>query len=343
MNRKLAPAALVTLAAASTALFAGCASSAEPEAQATGSEKTGVAVFLSTSANSYEQAQADGVKKAAEALGAGPVQVFDGGFDSTKQIGQIQDATTSGRFGAFIIEPVDGAAAVAPLQSAADAGIQVVCITSACGPDPTKIDVQFDGQAGVVASDYGMTATRLAEHAIDACEDIENCKVFFLNGDSTFPSDRAAKDNFAAAMENAPSNVEYVGSQDGKYDTATGRSVMESELQRNSDLDVLASFADQQTLGAQQAIDAAGKASDIKIISFGGSKQAVDAVNAGDWLGALLTMPFSIGETGAEIAITKALGDEPEESAVDANTLAPVEDGFLTKDNASGFEPQWVS
>lgn len=337
MNRNIRALAACTVLGLAAPL-AACGSASDA-----GTDDLAVAVFLSTSANSYEQAQADGVKEAAKELGAGKVQVFDGGFDSTKQIGQIQDAITSGRFKAFVIEPIDGAAVVAPLRRAADEDIAVVCITSACGPDSTKIDLQFPGQAGVVGSDYQKTAEAMAGHAIEACGGIDECKVFYLNGDSTFPSDRAAKDAFAAAMEQAPDNVEYVGSQDGKYDTATGRSIMESELQRTRDISVLVSLADQQTLGAAQAIDAAGRTGDIRIISFGGSEQAVDRVREGQWLGAQLTMPFSIGKTGAEIAIRTAQGEEPDEKAIDATTLAEVDGGLLTKDDAAGFEAQWTS
>lgn len=335
------PTLLAAGVASLVALVSACGST--PATSSSAPAQVGVAVFLSTSANSYEQAQASGAKKAAEDLGAGQVQIFDGGFDSTKQIGQIQDAVTSGRFKAFVIEPVDGNAATGPLQRAAAAGIQVVCITSACGVDATKIDVQFPRQAGVVASDYRLTASMLASRAIEACHGIDRCKVFYLNGDSTFPSDRAAKDSFAAAMRGAPGNVTFAGSQDGKYDTATGRSVMQSELQRDPDLTVLVSFADQQTLGAAQAIGAAGRTSQVKILSFGGSEQAVTAVSSGKWYGALLTMPFSIGQTGAQIAIEKAQGKTVTKSAIDANTLAPVAGGFLTKANAAGFKAQWIS
>ncbi|MBO9523203.1 MAG: sugar ABC transporter substrate-binding protein [Nocardioidaceae bacterium] len=339
MNRTTA--AVAAALTALVALVSGCGSSTGTGGSGSTS-KPGVAVFLSTSANSYEQAQAAGVKAAAKKLGAGRVQVFDGGFDSTKQIGQIQDATTSGRFKAFVIEPVDGNAAAAPLRRAAEQGIQVVCMTSACGPDATKIDTQFPKQAGVVASDYGKTAALMAQRAIEACAGVDPCKVFYLNGDSTFPSDRAAKDAFAATLKAGPGNVRLAGSQDGKYDTATGRGVMQSELQRNPDVNVLVSFADQQTLGAVQAIEAAGKTSAVKVISFGGSEQGVAAVQAGSWYGAQLTMPFSIGETSATIAIESAQGKKPAKTVVDANTLAP-HSGFLTKADAAGFKAQWVS
>jgi len=305
--------------------------------------KVGVAVFLSSSANSYEQAQADGAKQAAKSLGAGPVQVFDGGFDSNKQIGQIQDATSSGRFKAFVIEPVDGAASVAPLQRAAQQGIEVVCITNACGSDSTKIDVQFPKQAGVVAADYQGVAEKLAQQSIAACGSTDPCKVFYLNGDSTFPSDRAAKDGFASVMKGAPANVQYVGSQDGKYDTGTGRSIVQGELQRNPGLSVIASLADQQTLGAAQAIASAGKTGAIKLISFGGSQQALAAVAAGKWYGALVTLPFSIGETAAKIAILTAQGKKPAATVVEASSLATVGGGWLTKANVAQFKAQWAS
>jgi len=337
---------MLTRAAALTlilGLTAACGSSGGSATSTGTSEPVGVAVFLSTSANSYEQAQADGAKKAAEMLGAGPVQVFDGGFDSTKQVGQIQDATTAGRYKAFVIEPIDGAAVVPALTRAAQQGIKVVCITTACGADSTKLTTQFPGQTGVVGSDYAKTASLLAARAIASCASVNPCKVFYLNGDSTFPTDRAAKDSFQAVMSKAPSNVVYVGSQDGKYDTATGRSVMQAVLQRTPDLNVLASLADQQTLGAAQAIEAAGKSGQIQMISFGGSKQAVVAVQAAKWLAALPTVPVSIGQTGATIAISAAQGKDVPASVVDANTLTGVDGNFLTKENASSFSAQWVA
>lgn len=323
-----------------------CTSSASTSTSSTGSAtspKVGVAVFLSSSANSYEQAQAAGAKAAARELGAGPVQVFDGGFDSSKQIGQIEDATSSGRYKAFVLEPIDSAAVVAPLQQAAARGIQVVCITGACGQDSTKVALQFPKQAGLVAADYSSVAVQLAKLSIQACGNTAPCKVFYLNGDSTFPSDRSAENGFAEAMKTAPANVEYSGAQDGKYDTGTGRSVTQSELQRVPGLTVIASLADQQTLGAAQAIDTAGKSGAIKLISFGGSDQAVAAIASGKWYGALVTVPYSIGEAGAKIAIQSAEGKTPAANVVDATSLATVPDGLLTKQNVSQFKAQWTA
>lgn len=333
--------ALAAVSLAALTALAGCA--ADPgEGPSTG-EDLGVAVFLSVSANSYEQAQADGVKDAVSELGAGAVTVYDGGFDSLKQVGQIQDATTSGRFGVFVIEPIDGASVVQALTAAAAQGIAVVCITNACGPETTTIDLQFEGQAGLVASDYAKAASQLAERAVEACEGVDPCKVFYLNGDSAYSSDRAAKEAFAAVMAAAPANVDYVGSQDGQYDTATGRSVAQSELQRTPDLDVIVSLADQQTLGVDQAIEAAGLTGEIRIISFGGSEQAITAVVEGRWFGALVTVPRSIGSTAATIGIKTVRGEAPAEVVVDAGTLSSLPGGFLTPENAAGFTPQWTS
>jgi ribose transport system substrate-binding protein len=334
MNKKW----MATLAVTLTLLVSACSSTSGG-----GSGKVGVAVFLSSSANSYEQAQANGAKAAAKSLNAGPVQVFDGGFDSTKQIGQIQDATSSGRYKAFVIEPIDGAAVVAPLQQAANQGIKVVCMTSACGTDSTKVSLQFPRQAGIVAADYGAVAMRLATLSIQACGDTKPCKVFYLNGDSTFPSDRAAETGFTEAMKAAPANVDYVGAQDGKYDTGTGRSIAQSELQREPGLSVIASLADQQTLGVAQAIQAAGKTGSIKLISFGGSSQALAAISSGQWYGALVTVPFSIGQAAAKIAIESADGSKPAATVVDATSLATIPNGLLTKQDVSQFKAQWTS
>jgi ribose transport system substrate-binding protein len=332
---------LVVSCAASLALvaLAGCAGTSDAS-RAEKATKPNVAVFLSSAANSYEQAQLDGVKTAAAKLGAGDVESFDGGFDSAKQIAQIQDAKTSRRFDVFIIEPVDSAAVVAPLAAAAKAGVKVVCVTGACGPDASSITKQFAGQAGVVAIDYGKVGETLASRAVDACAGEVSCHVAYINGDVTYSTDRLALASVKKGIEGAGRGVELSGAQDGKYDAATSRKVMQDMLQRDPDIKVLVALSDQMAAGALQAIEAAGLTGKIKVVSAGASASAVEAVRRSSFFSEMVFVPRTMGSVAAEIGIQLAQGKSVAKTEVLANTLSPVGE-FLTPSNVDAFVAEW--
>ena len=56
-----------------------------------------------------------------------------------------------------------------------------------------------------------------------------------------------------------------------------------------------------------------------------------------------MTLPFSIGETAAKIAILTAQGKKPAATVVEASSLATVGGGWLTKANVAQFKAQWAS
>ncbi|MGH2617409.1 MAG: hypothetical protein ACRDJC_19420, partial [Thermomicrobiales bacterium] len=58
-------------------------------------EPVSLAFFMAAAANSYAQAQLEGVQEVAEGLNA-TVATFDGQFDSQAQYSQLQDAIASG-------------------------------------------------------------------------------------------------------------------------------------------------------------------------------------------------------------------------------------------------------
>ena len=333
------PLATVCLAVLVLGVTAGCSSPDGPPGSTSSQEpEGGVAVMLSSSANSFEQAILEGAKDTAEELGGGVVREFDGKFDAATQIAQIQDAVTSGQFSVLVIEPVDQAAVAQPLEQAAAAGIKVVCVTTPCGTDATVTN-QVEGQTGVVAYSFEDIATELAAAAIQACETSSPCTVAHLNGDSTFASDRLAGETIKSALA-AEDGIDLVAQQDGKYDTATSRQLAQDMLQRNPDIDVLVASSDQMAIGAEQAIEAADRTGEIRIVSAGASERGVAAVESGDWFADVITQPRSMGARAAEIGILAARGEDPGEVEVDAFTLSPV-GAVLFQENVADFEAEW--
>ena len=80
-------------------------------------------------------------------------------------------------------------------------------------------------------------------------------------------------------------NWEILDSDDADFTTAKGREVMEKYLQKYKDIDVVVSQNDDMTFGAIEAIRAAGKTTgtggDITLISFDGTRSALEKVKSG--------------------------------------------------------------
>lgn len=320
-------------------ITAACSAPDKGSDQSSSDGDEGVAVFLSSSANTFVHAILEGAEETAAEMDAGEVTDFDANFDPSAQAAQIQDAVTSGRYQVFIVEPIDAAGIVRSLERAAADGIEVVCVITSCGEDINAVTNQFEGQAGVVGYSYARLGEEMAASAIEACGDTDPCRVAHINGDSTFASDRSAGEAFSDALAAEPS-IELVSQQDGAYDTATARQIAQDILQRNPDLDVLVSHADQMTVGAAQAIETAGLAGDVRIISAGAGEQAAQAIEAGDWFAEIIFQPRTAGAEAAEIGLLSARGDAPESTEVDGFTLSEV-GTYLTQDNVADFTPEW--
>ena len=78
------------------AAFWTATSSAQTATPVADGPPVSLAFFMASAANSYAQAQLEGVKEVAAAMNA-TVDTFDGQFDSQRQYSQLQDAIASGR------------------------------------------------------------------------------------------------------------------------------------------------------------------------------------------------------------------------------------------------------
>ena len=108
--------------------------------------------FFAPIANTYVAATLKGMNEVS-ASGGIKITQFDTGFDPTKEFSQIQDATTSGKFDAFLIIPLDAVALIPAVQAAIKAGIKVVNTDLIMGTDNTTSKSQIQGQTGSVIKD----------------------------------------------------------------------------------------------------------------------------------------------------------------------------------------------
>lgn len=127
MVRKTAAVAIAALMATGAA---ACGSDDEGGSTSSGGSGGGkkvenIAFFGFASANSFAQATYAGIKEQAAKSGV-KVKFFDPNFDAATQVSQIQNAITTGKYQAFIVQANDGNAVVPPIREAINEGIAVV-------------------------------------------------------------------------------------------------------------------------------------------------------------------------------------------------------------------------
>jgi len=119
--------ALLLVLSLSGAAFGASTSLAQSATPVAAGPPVALAFFMASAANSYAQAQLEGVQDVAKRMNA-TVDTFDGQFDSQKQYSQLQDAIASGHYDGFIVSPNDGNALAPVIEEAIADGIVVGCV-----------------------------------------------------------------------------------------------------------------------------------------------------------------------------------------------------------------------
>jgi ribose transport system substrate-binding protein len=341
MSGTLRALGLSLAAALLLATAAGCGSSDDGSSGSAGTDshagkQVRLAYFAPGTANALSAGHQKGIEASADRLGA-TVTTFDAKLDPREQLNQIQTATGSGKYDAFVIFPLDGNAIAPVVRQAIEKGIKVVSIFTTIGPDPNNLRPQVPGLSSTVATEIADAGRRLGELTIDACANRNPCKVAYLPGLANFFPERVRLDAFKRAI--AGSHVDVVAIQNGQYAAAPALKVTQDLLQAHPDLNVITTSGDQMTEGAAQAVQSAGKAGSVQLIGGGASVKAVDAVGSGKWFGSSVILPETEGELGARYAIEAARGKQVPVTvrSIERSPIGPV----LVKSNADRFRGQW--
>lgn len=307
-------------------------------------KKVRLAAFILASANSYSQSNLRGVEEAAKAAGNVTVRAFDGRFDGAAQLNQIQDAVASGQYDAFVIFPNDGAAIVPGVEEAADEGIKVVAAYAPIGTDIDTGEPQVDGVLATVWHPNRPNGVELGNLTVEACEaehaDADPCRVAYISGGNAISFEQAKLEDFKRTIEAADQSIELVAQQEGGFLVDPSRTATENILQANKELDVIVTSGDQMTLGAEQAVDDAGREG-ITLIGNGAAAEGVERIKARKWFGSPVFLAIDEGRQAAQIAIDAVRGRDPAQSEVDVVAESPIGPSF-TQRTTDPFEPQWA-
>lgn len=286
-----------------------------------------IAFFALALFNSYGVS----MEKAAQAAAAennASVDIFNGEFNPSAQLNQIQDAATSGKYQAFVVAPVDGAAVAPVVNTALQEGIKVVGTYGPIGPDQETLKPQLEGLSSTVAESVPTEGTERGELIVEACETLKTstCTVALETGPTSASADDPRTEATEAVLAKHP-DIEVVWSQPlTEYSAEAGRTNAQNLAQSNPDVDVWATEADEAFEGGLPVIESTGLKNAL-LIGYGGSKWGVEQVRKGTLWADLGSFPATATAMATKLAIEAARGKTvPPE--VPTRTISPLGEKF---------------
>ena len=315
----------------------GSSSETAASASASTDKHLNIGYFAFQVQNSYEAPEIAAAKKAAAAQNAS-LTVFDANANAQNQYGQLQDAIVSGKFDGFLVEAVDGAGLVPIVKQALAKHIKVVGFNTVLGPDLTKQDPQIPGVSAAVvytAYDRGQHEGKLVEQA---CATVSgDCQVGYMYDYKASGFDQGVRSGLDSIIGTNP-KIKVVAEGQDSFTASGGLASAQQMLQAHPEIDVFVG-SDQGMQGTTQALRAAGKTSQVKIIGLGGSVAGLEEVESGAWFGEVATLPATQATVAVQ-AITKALRQGVDSGGINPAAGLP-DGGLVTKANVDKFTGQW--
>jgi ribose transport system substrate-binding protein len=230
------------------------------------------------------------------------VIALDANNDPARQAAQAEDLIGK-RVDVLCFWPVDAKAIVPSVRKAYDAGIPLVCTNSWTEESVLPFFRSFIGASMV---EEGIIGAQLMAEALNG-----QGKVAIIEGN---PGQDAAYWRSAAFIDElkriAPS-IQILDRQTARWDRARATAVAENYLTTYKDLNAIMAQDDNMAVGALQAIKAAGRLQQVKLISINSSKEGLEAILAGEMYGSCTQSPSFEGINTARVARDVANGWPP--------------------------------
>lgn len=288
--------------------------SQQPSASSGGSSASGdkkefnIAMILQTLSNPFYVDMEKGAnEKAAEYANEGitvnlEVSAPQKETDSEAVVDFFANAITK-KVDAICIVPGDTQSIIPSLLEANAAGIPVVTIDS-------KLDADIMEKEGAqivawVGSD-NIEGGKIAGEAMgELFKDEEGpVEIAVIEGIAGHTTAEGRKQGFSEGLANYP-NCEIVTSQTADWDQEKAYRVFQNMLTAHPNIKGVFGASDLMAVGAIQAIEAANKTGQIKVIGFDYHESAQAAIKEGTMYGSVAQYPAEMGAMALEIAINK--------------------------------------
>jgi ribose transport system substrate-binding protein len=259
------------------------------------------------------------IKAGAEAAAAegGAEIIWQGPAKETeveKQINIVQDMITS-KVDAIVLAACDEQALIPTVQQAVDAGIPVVTIDSG---------VKSDLPASFVATDNVAGAKMAADTLADLIGKAGNVGLIpFIKGAAT---SNMREEGFLEGIK-AYGDITVSATLYCQSDVEKAMSVTQDMLTQDSDLKGIFATNEPAAIGAAQALKAAGRAGDIKLVAFDGAEEEINGLKEGSIQALVVQNPYRMGYLGVQAALD-AIKGSPVEKRIDTGVTVVTMQNF---------------
>lgn len=267
--------------------------------------------------NEYIKNLADYSKAKAEELGLEWLEA-DGQGQAENQISQVENFIAQG-VDAIILNPFDrdGCAPIIDKCNAENIPVVVVC----------SVVTNLDKATAFVGSD-DVNAGRIEMQFIaDKIGGKGNIAV--IHGPTGHSAEINRTKGIYEVLEKYP-DIKVIFEQPADWDRAKAMSLVENWLQTGKELNAIVSQNDEMALGAYKAVEAAGKAGEIKIIGIDAIPDALKSVKEGKLDATVFQDAKGQAEKSVEVAVMAAKGEK-----VEKHYDIPFQ--LITKENVDEF------
>jgi ribose transport system substrate-binding protein len=239
------------------------------------------------------------------------VQAAERELDVEKQMQIIENLLQTG-IRALIVTPSGSKEIASAIAKANAAGVPVIVVDTRVDPSVVASgNLRLASFIGSDNYDGGQVAGRFLIEATGG-----TANVAILEGIPGHETGDSRLRGFRDALQQAP-GMTVVASQPANWERDQGFSVTQNMLQAHPGIDALFACNDLMALGAVEAVAAAGRAGQVRIVGFDALDDARKAIEAGRMEASVAQSPREMGRLAVESAVKLLAGDTlPEEQTV---------------------------
>lgn len=285
---------------------------------ASGSKEYKIALLMSHQTNAFTTAVSQGAKDKGAELGV-TVEVFDGGQDQAKQASQMEQCITQGYDG-ILVEPISVDGIAPSVKAANEAGIPVITQTQ-------KMTQQELAKAYCGGNDASAGELQM-QKAVEALGGKGNIVVLY--GPMGSDGQLIRKEGYDKILADNP-DVKIVFEDTANWKTDEALAKMETWLQTGTEINAVVAQNDSMALGAQKAIEDAGKQDDILVFGVDAVPEGIASIAEGKMDGTVSQDASGQGALGVETMVKLLNGESVE-------PLNYTECIWVTKDNVADYQ-----
>lgn len=232
------------------------------------SGKVRIALIMSHMSNSFTTTLANSAKEQGAAAGVS-VTVFDGKKDASNQLNQIESAVSQGYKG-IIVEPVSQEGVAPGLKAAKEADIPIITVAQKAK--------QQERASSFVGGDDTAAGKLEMEQAISAMGGKGTVAVLY--GPMGSDGQVLRKTGYDEVLKSHP-DVTLAFQQTANWDTAEALKVTENWLSTGKTINAIVAQNDSMAIGAQKAIDNAGKSQEIAVYGVDATDDGLNSIKSG--------------------------------------------------------------